>query len=74
MENNLLLGLNRAIDLVSLHQDSLYLAWHEAFLFTDVNDKPKCFLDNAKYLYDKYVPLKTIKIQNTKPSWFNHEM
>ena len=50
------------------------MEWALLIYWCYVNDKFKRFLDYVKYLYDKYVPLKTIQIKNTKPSWFNHEV
>ena len=63
----------KAIDLVSQYQDSLCVTWNEAYLYTDVNDKLTCFLDYVRNLFEKHVPLKIIKIKNSKPSWFNHD-
>lgn len=64
----------KRVDFVQLTTEAALLPWHDCFAITDINDKLQHFTMLINYLYDKYIPLKRIKIKNTSQPWFNSEV
>lgn len=57
-------------DMLNLEFDSLN--WNLIFEMYSSDAQVEYLQNNIKYLYNKFVPLKTKKINNTEQAWFNN--
>ncbi|XP_075151092.1 uncharacterized protein LOC142225202 [Haematobia irritans] len=48
--------------------------WTRIYDFVDVNKQLTFIQENLNAIYDTCVPVKTIRIQNKQPPWFNNEI
>lgn len=62
------------VDKDILDAEAESLPWNGCWFYADIDQKVE-FLNNlVKYLFDKYVPLKTVQLQKNRQPWFNDEV
>lgn len=57
-----------------LYNDAASFNWNNCWLYSDVNDKLICLCNNIMLLFEKHVPLRKLKINNSTKPWFNKDV
>ena len=64
----------KRLNLQALFSEATILPWNDCRFFSDINKKLEHFTNLINYLFEKYVPLKTIKPRKSDHPWFNDEV
>lgn len=64
----------KRIDMNALYEEASTLLWNSCWLGTDINEKLSSFESLINYLFDKYVPLKTVRFKRNRQPWFTDEV
>ena len=64
----------KAIDNISLINDSYTVPWHIIENIPDINGKVETFNSMVLHLYEKHAPLRTIRVTRQTAPWINNEI
>ena len=63
-----------AIDHIQLSNECSITNWNDCWHLPNVNDKLESLTKNILKVFNNNVPFKRVKVQKSKPPWYNHEV